>query len=223
MFFTIYKITNKINGKFYIGMHKTKDLNDGYMGSGKLIRRAIKKYGLENFSKEILHICDSEKDMKNKEKELVIIGEMSYNLCDGGHGGFGYINRETLGNPSTAGKKGREKTDSILYEKYGENWRSVISKKNQNWKIALEVARQKYPDGAFAGKKHNEETKKKIGEASSKAQKGSGNSQYGTCWITNGRENKKIKKDDIEIWVKQGYCRGRVINLSCGTIFSKSG
>ena len=41
--FTIYKTTNLINGRFYVGMHKTNDLDDGYMGSGKMIQRAIKK------------------------------------------------------------------------------------------------------------------------------------------------------------------------------------
>jgi hypothetical protein len=54
MFYTIYKITNKINNKIYIGKHQTKDLNDGYMGSGKLINAAIKKYGIENI-KDIIN------------------------------------------------------------------------------------------------------------------------------------------------------------------------
>lgn len=210
MFFTIYKITNKINDKFYIGMHKTKDLNDGYMGSGKLIRYAIKKYGLENFTKEILYIFDNEQDMKNKEKELVIISEQSYNLCEGGHGGFGYINRKNLGDKSAAGKKGRKKTDSILHEKYGENWRSILAKKTQNYKIGIKTIKQKYNFKTFLGKKHNEETKKKIGKANSIHQKGIGNSQYGTCWITNGQENKKIKKEEVDNWFKQGYYKGRV-------------
>lgn len=93
MYYTIYRITNKINGKFYIGKHQTKDLKDGYMGSGKLIKRAIRKHGVENFSKEILFVFDNEEDMNSKEKELVVIGEDSYNLCEGGNGGFGYINR----------------------------------------------------------------------------------------------------------------------------------
>ena len=93
MFYTIYKTTNIINGKFYIGKHQTKDLNDGYVGSGKLLKRAIEKYGKDNFHTEILHICESEQQMNTLEKILVVPDkETNYNLCDGGKGGFGYIN-----------------------------------------------------------------------------------------------------------------------------------
>jgi len=87
---TIYKITNKINGKTYIGMHKTKNLDDSYMGSGFLIKRAIKFHGKENFEKEILFVFDTYDEMLEKEKELVtesfVDNPMTYNLVCGGLG-----------------------------------------------------------------------------------------------------------------------------------------
>jgi hypothetical protein len=95
--FVIYKTTNLINGKFYIGMHKTRNKNDGYMGSGKLLKRAFEKYGRENFSTVILLECQTEEEMKLAEKILVVFDlEVSYNLCEGGQGGFSYINRSGL-------------------------------------------------------------------------------------------------------------------------------
>ncbi len=87
MYYTVYKIINNINGKYYIGKHQTKYLDDEYMGSGKLIKQAIKKYGKQNFKKQILFIYDNEQDMNEKEKQLVTISEETYNICLGGYGG----------------------------------------------------------------------------------------------------------------------------------------
>ena len=88
-YYTIYKITNLINGKIYIGFHSTNDLDDGYMGSGKGIKRAIKKYGEENFHKEILAIYDNQKDAEDLERELVnedFVNRLdTYNMTIGGN------------------------------------------------------------------------------------------------------------------------------------------
>lgn len=101
MYYIIYKTTNNINNKIYIGKHKTADVNDSYLGSGKILKRAIKKYGIENFSKEILFVFDNEQEMNDKEAAIVtedfINDNNVYNLCSGGRGGFDYINRVGLG------------------------------------------------------------------------------------------------------------------------------
>lgn len=99
MYYLIYKVTNLLNGKFYIGKHKTQKIDDGYMGSGTLIRQAIAKYGKNNFQKEILQICETEEIMNLMEIEIIDPfpnNPLSYNLCRGGKGGFDYINSSGL-------------------------------------------------------------------------------------------------------------------------------
>jgi hypothetical protein len=105
MHYTIYKTTNLLDGKFYIGKHQTKNIDDGYLGSGKLLDRAIKKHGRENFKKEILEVLETEEEMNATEKRLVVICDQSYNLSSGEHGGFGYINENSLADYRKAYRK----------------------------------------------------------------------------------------------------------------------
>lgn len=87
----IYQTTNLVNNKIYIGVHSTNDLDDGYMGSGHLIKRAIEKHGINNFSREILYMFDTPAQAYSKEKEIVnesfITNSNTYNMCVGGRGG----------------------------------------------------------------------------------------------------------------------------------------
>jgi hypothetical protein len=209
MFYTIYKITNQINGKYYIGKHQTKNLDDGYMGSGKVLKHAIAKYGIENFRKEILHIFDNEAEMNAKEKELVVVSEATYNLLEGGKGGFGYINSLGL-NRYYPGKKDhnliKSKMAEDAYRLYIENNREEHRRKvkeglarasNQSWR------------GNWKGKKHKKETIDRLKEIRKGTGQGYENSQYGTCWITDGTTNQKIKLSDLESWINRGFRRGR--------------
>ena len=209
MHYTIYKITNRVNGKVYIGKHQTNNINDGYMGSGRLIQQAITKYGIDNFEKEILFDFSVEDEMNTKEAELVTEEfckrKDTYNLCPGGHGGFGYIRINNLGvSPftkdrklhRTATLKGRE-TQRIL-EKTDPDW---VEKRRSN------LSKAAMGNKSWTGKTHTEETKDKMRKTKNQ---GSKNSQFGTMWITNGTDNKKIKKDAD---IPEGCYKGRKNNI----------
>lgn len=88
----LYRIDNKVNGKFYYGIHSTNNLEDGYMGSGTILRAAKRKYGLENFNKTILEYCNSREELEQLERETVTrevcLTPDCYNLCEGGRGGM---------------------------------------------------------------------------------------------------------------------------------------
>jgi len=91
MFYIIYETTNLINGKKYIGKHKTSNLDDKYLGSGLYLQNAIRKYGSESFQRNILFVFDNEFEMNIKERELVnrslIDNNEYYNIALGGQGG----------------------------------------------------------------------------------------------------------------------------------------
>ena len=208
MFYTIYKITNLLDGKIYIGKHQTKDLNDGYMGSGKHLKRAITKHGIENFKKEILFQFDNEADMNAKEAELVteefVKLATNYNICVGGQGGFSYINdqvwsrdKRLLHNARVSGFKtlDRTKYDFASYAKRANEIRSNLIRSGDLDPVG------------FSGRKHSDETRQKMSKSKNV---GSSNSQFGTMWITNGQENKKIKKD-VDI-IPEGWYKGRKSN-----------
>ena len=94
--YLIYQIRNNLNGKIYIGKHETFNVDDDYFGSGKYLKRAIKKYGLENFTKTILIELQNVEEMNLLEKMVVTpefcAREDVYNINVGGDGGWQYNN-----------------------------------------------------------------------------------------------------------------------------------
>ena len=86
----IYKTTNLVNGKIYIGQDTKNNAN--YLGSGDLIKRAIKKYGIINFKKEILCFCETQKELNEMEQKFILENNstdksIGYNICVGGTNG----------------------------------------------------------------------------------------------------------------------------------------
>jgi hypothetical protein len=213
LFYTIYKITNQINGNYYIGKHQTRNLDDGYMGSGKLLKLAIAKYGVDNFKKEILHIFNSEADMNAKEKELVVVSESTYNLIEGGHGGFGYINRTMdLKQRNIEINSRRNYKDPSFRLRLSEGVkRSLPTRKTATY--SEESRRRSLAPFQKGNTAESIEKKKQTWKLTGRG-KGEKNSQYGTCWITNGVENKKIQKTDLENYLAQGYIKGRKMQSS---------
>lgn len=181
-------------------MHSTDNLNDGYVGSGKRLWYSIKKYGKENFKLEILEILPDRSSLKKREKDLVnedkLKDPMCLNLKIGGEGGFVDEKHKYNFIHSTGSKifSDKVKNDIVFREK-------ILKTLLDNTKRAHKEGKIKYI--TFKGKKHSEETKEKMRKPKNI---GENNSQYGTMWITNGIENKKIKKESE---VPQGWYKGR--------------
>lgn len=170
MYHFIYKTTNHLNSKIYLGVHKSKTLNDNYLGSGKALKAAIKKYGKVNFSREILMIFPTYELALKYEKLLVnedfVQGDDNYNIKIGGYGGV------IPGKPNPfLGRKHTEEAKKILSEKASQK----VGDKNpfygrnhseETKAILSEKASQRTGDkNHFYGKKHTEELKKKFSEA----------------------------------------------------------
>lgn len=127
----VYETINKINGKKYIGVHSCFDLDDGYLGSGTLFKKALKKYGKDNFERSVLFASFNKDEAYNKERDLItqdkVEGDEYYNLKTGGEGGR--MSKESI-----------EKMRQSMIGKY-------TGEKNPNY-----------------GKKHDAETRKRIGD-----------------------------------------------------------
>lgn len=253
MIYYVYKITNIINGKYYIGKRKNPNpALDSYMGSGKLIKLAIKKYGRDSFKKEILAEFKTNKEAASYESNLVtrelIESGNCYNMHEGGHGGFLHINaappdkrvnflslkqkiktgeivvggtqnwtKESFEKVRLQSKINREKNSSLV------NSPEAIAKKKKT--MAL-IKHQQGSKNSQYGKKwcvkadatdlNNRKSFKQIPKGWitttewKEKRKDKTNSTYGTIWITNGKQNKLIHKNET---IPINWKRGRLMNI----------
>jgi hypothetical protein len=188
----IYRTTNLINGKSYIG--KDTKNNKNYLGSGLLLKSAIEKYSRENFIKEILEVCTNHDELKEREKFWInyydaVADPMYYNIREGGDGGDTFTNnpnkelvRQKLsGENSGSFKHLKGKTYEEIYgdeiaKLKKEKMQIISSGKTQSYET-INKRIQHYkgvprPDDvkkkiskSHIGLKHTEETKKKISKA----------------------------------------------------------
>jgi group I intron endonuclease len=161
----IYCTTNLLNGKNYIGQRKQDSLkSDKYFGSGTYLRRAIKKYGVLNFEKYILEVCENTEQANFLEKLYIrfyrLGNKAEYNITDGGQGTIGYIftdevkrkiGEKSKGNKNMLGKHHSEETKKRIKE----TMKRIGS--SEEFKNKL---KERKP--SFEGRYHTDEAKKKL-------------------------------------------------------------
>ncbi len=157
VFHTVYKTTCLINNKIYIGKHSTTNLDDEYLGSGLAIKRSIKKYGHNNFSKIILASFNTEQEAFDYEKILVTVefieSDTNYNLNISGSGNppgenhpfFGQTHSKESRNKMSEARKGCK--SQMLGKNHSEKAKNKICKANikaakiGQWLVVLIVER----------------------------------------------------------------------------------
>jgi hypothetical protein len=160
-FHFIYKTECKTTGKFYIGMHSTDNLNDGYIGSGKILRRSIAKHGREDHVLSILLFCNNRTELKFQEKMIVnedlLKDEFCMNLKQGGEGGSdsNSLSAESRLKISLANKGKGHKNWSDFSKSKLSQYRTG-RKNSEETKLKISIAN--------TGKKRSEEFKAKVSE-----------------------------------------------------------
>lgn len=163
MYHYVYKTTNNINKKYYIGAHSSNKLNDGYLGSGEILKQSIKKHGKKNFTKEILSFFDTRQEAFEYEQKLVteslVNDDNCYNMCTGG-----------LGCTIKSAEYKKKMSEKLKGRVFSEEHKRKISlaqtgPKNHRYGKSNSNNPKLYgPDNGMYGKKHSEETKKRMSE-----------------------------------------------------------
>jgi hypothetical protein len=205
----IYKTTCLITNRYYIGMHSTDNLEDGYQGSGKRLWRSINKYGRENHKTEILEFLPNREQLKQRESKIVneelISDSMCMNLKNGGQGGL--VNKE---HGLRLAKAGTLKLKELFANKESEWYKNYIEGRKE-WAKLHNQTKWGLGNKSFTNRNHTAETKAKISKSMQGKQLGNKNSQFGTCWIHNSETKQciKIKNTEIDSYLSNGWTKGR--------------
>jgi hypothetical protein len=180
-----------VTGNFYVGVHSTMNLEDGYLGSGFRLQRSIKKHGKENHIREVLEFFETREELVKREREVVneetIADPKCMNLKKGGEGGF--LNDEHRSKFQRGGTLAASKSAS-----HGDKSRKVLANFRREGKNA--------GSKNFKGKRPSRETLSRV-------RAGEGNSQFGKCWVIKEKQVRSIKFEELEKYLKDGWKRGR--------------
>lgn len=210
MFFIIYKTTNMITNEYYIGKHYTENLNDGYLGSGSKFTEDVKKYGKENFFRNILQFCKSYDEMNEAESKWINESTMNDPMCLNLKTGGEYnvkISDELrkIYSKGNLGRKHTEETKKKISESHlKKHWHQTPSTKQRMSEAhkgihPSEETRRKMSE-AKIGRRVSEETKKKIGETNKKR------------WELRERKLSEEHRKRISEGLKKAYMEGRRSN-----------
>ena len=216
----IYKTTNLLNNKFYVGMHSTDDLGDGYVGSGKRLWYSINKYGLENHKCEILEFLDSRETLKKREAEVIneelLSDPLCMNLKFGGEGGWDHQNS----NSDVQRSKGLSGNEAMTNrhkanDEWSKEFRDKISAANkEQWASGIRVpsstdhlAKMTTLAQSDSAKAKRKETFKNNGQML-----GEKNPMFGKCWVFKReiKENRVINERELATYIDDGWERGKV-------------
>lgn len=216
-FHVIYKTTNLINGKFYVGMHSTDDLNDGYLGSGKRILYSLTKWGKENHSYEVLEFLQSRKALIEREKEIIneqfLNNPLCLNIRLGGDGGFDHCVNYPKEQITEWKRMGARAVNGARSKKHHDRMKTDPEYRDATRKAVSEAAKARVAKDDYVnpnlGNTYSDEVRKKMSELNM----GERNSQFGTCWVYNVdlRCSIKIPKDELNSRLDSGWIKGRKI------------
>ena len=208
MYYYVYQITNLLNGKIYVGKHKSTKhpSKNEYYGSGKQIVAAIKKYGIENFKKEVLHYCSSLAEMADKEAEVVTEDFVrrfdTYNMHKGGNGGWDHYHGSEMHSENS--RKGGKSAAKLLNEFIAEQ----KTNNTQWWKEWYNKVCGTNKELAILAQSPKAKEKRKVTFKKIKHQAGKANSQFGRIWISNIL-TKEVKRITMSDTIPEGWVRGK--------------
>lgn len=216
----IYKTTCVITNNFYVGMHSTHNLKDGYIGSGKRLKYSIDKYGKEKHSCQILEFCNNREDLKKREKILVneelILNKLCMNLKTGGEGGWDHQNNDSQ-IQRAKNKKGHQKQKELKSTDIEWVEKCRINKSNAN-KIGY-VSGNRIPSGwsqsaiknaqAPEAKAKRNQTFRDRGHSSGKK-----NPMFGKKHIHNIelKQSIRVNSEELDNYLSNGWKLGAVFN-----------